>query len=183
MLADAAGEDDRVGAVQDGEVGAEILARPVTEDVERQAGPGIAALAAASRSRTSALRPPGRAGRSPVEPVLDLLERHALACAPARRASDGSISPERVPITSPSSGVRPIEVSTDAPPSDGRRRAAAAEVEHDQLRSETGRFSSVAVRGRGPRVGDAVEAVAADAVALGQLLRHRVRAARSGSPA
>ena len=27
----------------------------------------------------------------------------------------GSMSPERVPITSPSSGVRPIEVSTQAP--------------------------------------------------------------------
>jgi hypothetical protein len=29
--------------------------------------------------------------------------------------TDGSRSPVRVPITSPSSGVRPIEVSSDAP--------------------------------------------------------------------
>ena len=29
----------------------------------------------------------------------------------------GSMSPERVPITSPSSGVRPIEVSNERPPS------------------------------------------------------------------
>ena len=39
----------------------------------------------------------------------------------SRRAStsitDGSMSPERVPMTRPSSGVRPIEVSTDSPPS------------------------------------------------------------------
>ena len=30
-------------------------------------------------------------------------------------STDGSTSPERVPITSPSSGVKPIEVSTDSP--------------------------------------------------------------------
>jgi hypothetical protein len=33
------------------------------------------------------------------------------------RTTDGSTSPDRVPITSPSSGVKPIEVSTERPPS------------------------------------------------------------------
>ena len=40
---------------------------------------------------------------------------------PARRArwnsTAGSMSPERVPITRPSSGVSPIDVSTERPPS------------------------------------------------------------------
>ena len=43
----------------------------------------------------------------------------------------GSMSPERVPITRPSIGVRPIDVSTGLPADDRRRRRAVAEVQHD----------------------------------------------------
>ena len=52
---------------------------------------------------------------------------------------------------------------------DGRRRAAAAEVEHDQLQIGDRPTQQRGGAGRGPRVGDAVEAETADAVALGQL--------------
>jgi len=38
------------------------------------------------------------------------------------RSTAGSMSPQRVPMTSPSRGVKPIEVSTDRPP-----RTAATE--------------------------------------------------------
>ena len=45
----------------------------------------------------------------------------------------GSRSPDRVPITSPSSGVKPIDVSTDWPADDRARRRAVAEVQRDDL--------------------------------------------------
>ena len=47
----------------------------------------------------------------------------------------GSISPERVPITSPSNGVRPIDVSTHFPPS-------TAEIEEPLPRWHTTIFKS-----------------------------------------
>ena len=57
------------------------------------------------------------------------------------------MSPERVPITSPSSGVIPIDVSTAAPPRIADTEAPVAEVQHDlvQLR-RTGRSSTSATR-------------------------------------
>ena len=46
----------------------------------------------------------------------------------------GSIEPARVPIIRPSSGVIPIEVSTDRPPIDRGHGAAAAEMGDDEAR-------------------------------------------------
>ena len=40
----------------------------------------------------------------------------------------GSTEPERVAITSPSSGVKPIVVSTEQPAQDGGERGAGAEM-------------------------------------------------------
>ena len=51
----------------------------------------------------------------------------------------GSMSPLRVPITRPSSGVRPIEVSTGRPAGDRRRRRAVAQVQHDLVQRSSGR--------------------------------------------
>ena len=58
----------------------------------------------------------------------------------------GSTEPERVAIGTPSSGVKPIVVSTERPSRDGRDRAAAAEVAHDEAQLAAGRPSSAAAR-------------------------------------
>ncbi len=55
--------------------------------------------------------------------LFDLCDFQRLICAmdidsfSARNGSiDGSMSPQRVPIITPASGVKPIEVWTDSPP-------------------------------------------------------------------
>ena len=90
-------------------------AQPVHVDVERQDGARLAAPRAASTSRMSAVPARPEQARLVLEPA-----RRARA-APARPRSSshssrpGSTSPERVAITSPSSGVKPIVVSTERP--------------------------------------------------------------------
>ena len=86
----------------------------------------------------------------------------------------GSRSPERVPITRPSSGVSPIEVSTDSPTAYGGGGRAVAEVQHDQV----GVLDAPAERTRGlagdERVRGAVEPVAADVVLVAPRARDGV---------
>ena len=77
----------------------------------------LPAFAASSRSRKSEETP--EIPRTP-----DFLFMISITCSRERFSlwamnsiQVGSISPERVPITRPSNGVRPIEVSTHFPPS------------------------------------------------------------------
>ena len=53
VLADAGGEDDRVGAAEHGEVGADVLAEPVAVDVVRRPRPLVAAVDGRARGRGS----------------------------------------------------------------------------------------------------------------------------------
>ena len=75
-------------------------------------------------------------------------------------------------IGTPSSGLKPIVVSTERPSQHGRDRAAAAEMADDEPWHRD-------LRGR-PLHGEAVEAVAADAPFLAPALRHCVDDASSG---
>ena len=83
--------------------------------------------------------------------------------------SPGSTSPERVPITRPCSGVRPIEVSTATPPWIADAEQPLPEVQHDLVELATSRPQELGGRARDVAVRGAVEAVAADPVPLGQL--------------
>ena len=56
-------------------------------------------------------------------PVAELGRRHAAVLRRATARRPGSTLPDRVAITSPSSGVKPIVVSTERPP-----RTAASEA-------------------------------------------------------
>ena len=56
----------------------------------------------------------------------------------------GSMSPERVPITSPCSGVRPIDVSTARPPSTAEMEAPLPRWQTMTFRSSAGRPSTSA---------------------------------------
>ena len=61
-------------------------------------------------------------------------------------SSPGSTSPPRVPITSPSSGVRPIEVSTERPWSIAQTLAPEPRWQVTIFSSTTGRRRCVAAR-------------------------------------
>ena len=90
--------------------------------VRARAARSSPSASATSRSRTLPERPdtPSRPdSRSSTDSASSTPVPVARAIA---AASDGSASPERVAMTRPSSGVRPMEVSTDRPP-----RTAAAE--------------------------------------------------------
>ena len=114
---------------------------------------------------------------SPEQPGL-VLERvghlaggQAGAAPGATAAGPGRPSPERVAITRPSSGVKPIVVSTERPSSTAHSEAPGAEVAgHDPAR--TGRELPRAAGGVGVR--EAVEAEPAHPVALPPFARQRV---------
>ena len=90
----------------------------------------------------------------------------------------GSRSPERVPITRPSSGVSPIDVSTDSPPRTAVADAPLPRCSTITLVSETSRPSAAACGRDTKRVRGAVEPVPADAVLLAPRARDGVRVAR-----
>ena len=168
VLADAGGEDDASTVPEHGVVGADVLAEPVAVDVEGERGGRRRPSPAGCRTSRKSLSP-----AQALQPDCAVEQRRrsrradqpsdAVQVADARA---GSTSPERVPITRPSSGVRPIEVSTDRAAADGgraRRRCRGAA----RSRSRLGRRR--AEQPRRPRretygVRGAVEAVAADAV-------------------
>ena len=118
-----------------------------------------------------------------MQQVLEPVDVEA-ACRSRCSSTPGSTSPARVPMTRPSSGVSPIEVSTGRPP-----RIAAAEA--PLPRCSTIRRSSSAVRprnaGRLARdvlVAGAVHAVATDAGSRRPRSRSRAYvAAAAGRPA
>ena len=159
MLADAAGEDEGVEAAE---------RRPPSRAIAGRAG-GAGRRRARARASARRARPP-RAPRAcrPCRPApsspdscssasRELAPRPRRCARAATAASPGSTLPDRVAITSPSSGVKPIVVSTRAAVAHGGQRRARAEVAGDdapRARDE--------LRGPPRRVGvrQAVEAVA-----------------------
>ncbi len=79
-------------------------------------------------------------------------------CSSSHSSSPGSTLPDRVAITSPSSGVKPIVVSTQRP---SRTAASDAPAPRWQVTTRPGARAS-----RRPGVGEAVEAVAPQRPAL-----------------
>ena len=84
------------------------------------------------------------------------------ACSSSHSSRPGSTLPERVAITRPSSGVKPIVVSTRAPVAHGGQRRAGAEVAGDDPQPGRGQRRAR----RGARVREAVESVAPERPAL-----------------
>ena len=84
------------------------------------------------------------------------------ACSAIHSTAPGSSAPERVAITRPSSGVKPIVVITLRPSTHRGERGAAAEVRHHEP-AHAGR-EGIHATGR-PGVRDAVEPVDHDALA------------------
>ncbi len=136
VLADAAGEHHRVGSAH---------RRPETR--QYICGRGSRRSRSPSRTRRSScsfnsdcriahvIAQPRNAqqARLRIQQRLHLLRRQPFL--DRNQVHDGGIeSPERVPITSPSSGVMPIEVSTDALP-DGGRRTSISQVQGDDVAS------------------------------------------------
>ncbi|MNE22021.1 hypothetical protein D3C80_1152090 [compost metagenome] len=62
-----------------------------------------------------------------------------------KKTTAGSMSPERVPIASPSSGVRPMEVSTDSPFLMAQTEAPLPRWQLMMLSSDSGLPSALAV--------------------------------------
>ena len=67
-------------------------------------------------------------------------------CSSSQSTSPGSTEPERVAITSPSSGVKPIVVSTETPPATAASEAPAPRWHVTIRSSSTGRPASSAAR-------------------------------------
>ena len=145
-LADSAGEHDRVEPVHR----RRHRRDPAAQAVE------VHAHGEAARSRR---RPPpprgspscrrcrsGRAGRSGAR-ASRRAPTAACPCAPrARGSGPGSTEPERVAITRPSSGVKPIVVSTETPSSDGGEGGAGAQMAGDDAEALDSRPASSAAR-------------------------------------
>ena len=115
-LADAAGEDQDVQSAHRGHIGADVLAHPVAEGLERQQGAVVARV-----RRLFDFAHVVRDARDPqqaalrVEQLVDLRRRSVLPPFAGRRARPDRDRRERVPMISPSPGVRPMEVSTERP--------------------------------------------------------------------
>ena len=96
------------------------------------------------------------------------------ACSSSHRTRPGSTLPERVAMTSPSSGVKPIVVSTDRP---SRTAASDAPAPRWQVTSRRPVGRPPEQLGRAPRgvgVRQPVEPVPAQVPALAPLRRQRV---------
>ena len=95
------------------------------------------------------------------------------ACSSSHSRSPGSTLPERVAITSPSSGVKPIVVSTERPAAIAHSDAPAPrwQLDDPQLWSTA---RAARERGGDPGVREPVEAVAAQRPALAPARRQRV---------
>ena len=99
-------------------------------------------------------------------------------CSSSHRTRPGSMLPDRVAMTSPSSGVKPIVVSTERP---SRTAASDAPAPRWQVTSRSAIEGSPEELRRAPRcigVREAVEAVLAQVPALAPLGRDRVGGGR-----
>ena len=133
MLPDAAAEHDGVGAAQDCQVRAEVLAGAVTEHLDGQARARILALA---REQVPHVGAPARESAQPgplVEPPLGLRDRHAFR---ADEVSDeGGID-----VSRPGAHHEALERGEAhrrvhrAPALDRGRRAAVPEMEGHEVR-------------------------------------------------
>ena len=151
------------------------LGDAVAEHVDGERGPLVAGDGGLVE-RPHVVRQPGDAeqARALVEDVGDVLGALVQAPSPCAAMIAGSIEPERVPITTPSSGVSPMVVSTLLPfltaaqeqplPRWAVMSAAVVRIEPEPLDRLL----------RDEAVARAVEAVAADLVLLVPLVRDRV---------
>ena len=147
VLADAAGEHEHVEAAQGRGHGGDLAAQAVDVDVDGQAACGSPRSAAAATSRMSPV-PAGRPAR-PARPEAcssSLASSSAVTppCSSSQSSRPGSTLPERVAMTRPSSGVKPIVVSTDRP---SRTAASEAPAPRWQVTIRSGR------RGAGEQLG------------------------------
>lgn len=115
VLADAAGEHDRVEPVHRGRHGHDEPAQPVQVRIAGEFCAGV------SGGRAGQDLPPVRCPGEPVQAGAVLKGSRQFAggvctCSSRHSTSPGSTVPDLVAIISPSSGVKPIVVSTDRPP-------------------------------------------------------------------
>ena len=123
VLANAAGEDTRASKPPHRRrVRADIFAGAVRIDVDRQLGRRRRRRPRGPRPRACRRYRPAPAARcrGKARPRRAARSDPIWRCKKPNRP--GSTSPERVPMTSPSSGVSPMELSTERPSCDGRRR-------------------------------------------------------------
>ena len=163
------GEHDGVGAAQDRQVGAQVLAGPVTEGIHRQAGPRVVLLV---REQVPHVAAPARQAEQPgalVEPSLHLWRGHVLH---AREIAD-----ERgIDIARPGSHHeafqgRQAHGGVDrSPVLDRGRRAAVSQVERDEGRALERNPVQLDIARDHRAVGKAVKTVASNAVLRGQLV-------------
>ena len=125
VLADAAGEDQRVQAVHGRGHGGDLAAQPVGVHIDGQLRAGRSRRRrrpgprAGRRSRRAAgpARPARRRARGRPRPGPGVRS----PCCSSQSRSPGSTLPGRVAMTSPSSGVKPMVVSTLTPPDTAAR--------------------------------------------------------------
>ena len=124
ILADASGEHQRIRAAEDPQHRADPAAQAVRINIEREPG----SLVAAFDRREDLPHVAGHAGhaeqsRFPVQNLIQLRPPCSRAVLSKYTRTPGSIEPLRVPIIRPSSGVKPMVVSTLFP-----SRTAASEA-------------------------------------------------------
>ena len=117
VLADAAGEHERVEPRKARRGGGDSFGGAAHEDVDRQSR---SIVAAARRPRAACARRRSyrtlRAGPTRAPGPRRARQRDRPCCAHRVDSTPGSTDPERVPMARPSSGVKPIDVATEAPP-------------------------------------------------------------------
>ena len=112
VLAHAAGEHERVEPAERCRHRPDTGSQPVHVDVDRQPRVGVVAreqLAHVGRARR------GRAGRTRARAPRPSRRRETPSCCWSQSSRPGSTEPDRVAITRPSSGVKPMVVSTERP--------------------------------------------------------------------
>ena len=134
--------DDRVDAAELRRVRADVLAEAVHVHVEGEGRRGVARRAPLEHvAHVVGAGEPEQAAA-----LVEQRRRSRRVDSPARGAGGtstaGSMSPERVPMTSPSSGVRPIEVSTERPPRSAQTDAPLPRCSTIWWSSASGRPSS-----------------------------------------
>ena len=115
VLADAGGERDDVGVAKQHHVGADVLAQPVNVDLVGQLRVGVAGFDETVELPEVDLAPETRTP----ERRFSIVSMSAMVMPAVRfryMMTPGSTSPDRVPITRPSIGVSPIDVSCGRPP-------------------------------------------------------------------
>ena len=129
-----------------------------------------------ARLRACPRCPRGRGGPTGVQARRRWRGGRARSCSSSHSTRPGSIEPDRVAITRPSSGVKPMVVSTLRPSTTAASDAPAPRWQLTIRSSSAATPDEFGCAAHAVRVREAVEAVAADAV-----LRRATRAARRTS--